>query len=64
MELDTKDMESKMVVYSYLTNEDSVVVVVSSSYSIFGDNKTPRDSIKPQVMVSINDSDYQKMTYI
>ena len=62
MELDTKDLESKMVVYSYLTNEDSVVVVVSSSYSIFGDNKTPRDSIKPQVMVSINDSDYQKMT--
>lgn len=62
MNLDTKDIESKMVVYSYLTNEDSVVVVVSPSSSIFGNSPASKYALDAQVMVSVNGTEYQKMT--
>ena len=62
MEIEHEDIEPKLIVQSYLSNEDSVVVVLSSTSSIFADNLPQnKDSSIYNVMVSINGSEYKTM---
>ncbi|MBR5609962.1 MAG: DUF4249 family protein [Bacteroidales bacterium] len=62
MEIEHEDIEPKLIVQSYLSNEDSVVVVLSSTSSIFADNLPQnKDNSIYNVMVSINGSEYKTM---
>ena len=58
MEIDAKDVEPKLIIQSYLTNEDSIAVVISSSSSIFDGHIDDNSATDPKVMLSINRSEY------